>query len=233
VDQNVKAAAAVITTLLLGQSSARAERDLAFEESLGSAEPTPGPVGPDPERPQLIKRDRTTRPLVGALSAGFGVVSLVAGGAVYVARQNYRLELRPSVGPDVIDGWEARGSWALGLAGFGAANLIAAEYLLLPDSSDVPTLAWIGGVAGLGVAAVGVGFWLGGTHCMPIPAQPGTEIPRDCLSGVADATFGPLLVMGAVPLMNLPLVFLLRKAFEGAPESLTFTGTGVGWTGRF
>lgn len=224
--------AAAITALLLCTSTARAERDLAFEASLGSAEPTPAPVGPDPERPQLITRDRTTRPLVGALSAGFGAVSLVAGWTVYVARQNYRLELRPSVGPDVIDGWETRGSWALGLGGFGAANLVAAEYLLLPESSGVPTLAWIGGVAGLGVAAVGVGFWLGGTHCPPIPAQPGTEIPLDCLSGVADTTFGPLLVMSSVPLLNLPLVYLLRRAFD-VPESLTFNGAGLEWTGRF
>jgi len=224
---------AIITALLLIASPARAERDPAFEAGLvavrGPSEPLPGHV---PEHPQLVEHDRTTRPLVGALSAGFGTVSLVAGWAVYVARQSYRLELRPSVGADVIDGWETRGMWSMTLGGFGAANLVAAEYLLLPESRSVPTLAWIGGVAGLGLAAVGVGFWAGGTHCTPIAIQPGTVIPRDCMSGVADATFGPMLMMSAGPLINLPLVYLLRRAFD-VPESLTFNGAGLEWTGRF
>lgn len=224
----------IVATLLAMASVAHAERDPAFEAGLVAVgvgnEPLPGPMY---ERPQLVTKDTTTRPTIGAVSTGLGVLSLTAGWVMYVARQEYRLELRGVVGQDVIDGWESRGTWSLWLTGFGAANIVAAEYLLLPESQSVPFLAWIGGVAGIATAAVGAGYLAGGTHCAPLAVRPGADIPLACLNGRADTMFGVELLLSSAPLLNLPLTYLLRRAFAGAPESLTFTGTGLVWKARF
>lgn len=225
--------AAAMAAVLVTQT-AYADRDPAFEEGLVEVSIQGNEVMPGPSytRPQLVYKDTTTGNTVGTIAAIGGTLSLAAGWVIYVARQNYRLTPRFELG-DAPDTWRAQGMWAMSLAGFGAANLVASEYLLLPESRSVPTLAIIGGAAGVAVAAVGVGFMVGGTTCGPLAYQPGSEFPVACMSGTADAIFGPLLLMTAAPLLNWPLTYLLRAAFGGKPESLTFTPRGVHFSTRF
>jgi hypothetical protein len=184
-------------------------------------------------RPQLVHHDHTTGPVIGASAAVVGGLSLVAAWSLYVARQNYRLRPWRELSDGTVSSWETQGAWSFWLGVGASASISASEYLLLPESRDVPTLAWFAGGGGLVLAAVGVGFAVGGTHCGPQVVKPGADLVLACGSGTADSLFGPLLLLTAAPLVNLPLVYLFRSVFAGAPESLSVGPRGVSMTVRF
>jgi hypothetical protein len=214
---------------------ARADRDRDFEARLAPIDvqgvaPLPGPSY---VRPQLVDPPSRAPKILGATLAITGGVTLVAGWVMYITRQSHRLELRYAVDAEALDGWEERGAWAWWLTAGASSAFVASEYLLLPESADVPTWSWIGGAAGLATAAVGLGFAAGGTHCAPVAIRPGAAIPRDCLSGTSDALFGQMLLLSAVPLLNLPLTYLLRSVFKTEQESLTMGPGGVSLKMRF
>lgn len=223
-----------IATLLLASTTAYAQEDdpeqgLVEGHLIGGEATQAAPV----IRPQLVTHDRTTPAIIGGISAAVGGMGLIASFVVYAARQNYRLRPWRSISDSTISSWETQGAVSLWM-GVGASGLlITSEYLLLPESLDTPTLAWFAGAAGVGVAAVGLGFWVGGTHCGPQASSPGADLILACSAGTADAEFGPLLIASAMPLINIPLVYLLRKAFAGAPESLSIGPGGVNFSGRF
>jgi hypothetical protein len=221
-----------ILALLLTASSASAQEDdgIVWTEArlVGETNPTPIPIS----RPQLVHHSDWQTPL-GATFAVAGAVLWVAGGAIYVARQNYRLRPWLSVDSGTMSAWETQGAFAFWMTAGGASLLVASEYLLLPESREVPMLAWLSGAAGLGVAAVGIGFSVGGTHCAPQALTPGANIYQACLHGTSDSLFGPMLMLTAAPLLNVPITYLLRKAFAGAPEALSFGPGGVTFSGRF
>jgi hypothetical protein len=206
--------------------AASAQRDPGFEAGLSIVssgdERVPIQEASGFGRNKVVKRDTRTPKIVGASLAIAGGVSLVGAWATYVARQNYRLRSRRSLPADDIASWESQGAWAFWLGMGGAAALVGSEYVLLPEAKDVPTLAWIGGLAGLVTGAVGAGFFIGGTQCAPLAVRPGAVIPKACLSGTADDVFGLLLIQTSLPLLNLPLTYLLRSAFATEPEPLTF-----------
>jgi hypothetical protein len=119
-----------------------------------------------------------------------------------------------------LDEWEGLGAWSLWLGVGGATAVVAGEYLVLPEANGVPTLAWIAGAAGLGVAAIGAGFWGGGTHCAPSPVRPGVIFQQACTAGTSDLIFGPLLMLTSAGLLNIPVTYLVRDAFY-TPEPLS------------
>lgn len=225
---------AAIVAALFVTSTAYADRDPAFEEGLVEVAVQGDQVMPGPQyaRPQLVYKDTTTAKTIGTIAAVGGGLSLVAGWTLYAVRQNFRLEPRFTVTPDVVSSWETLGAWSMSLTGFGAANIVYSEFALLPESRSITTLAWIGGVAGVGVAAVGVGFLAGGSACSPVAYQPGAEVPLSCLSGTADRLFGWQLLMSSAVLLNLPLVYALRNAFRST-DSLTLGPGGIEYTARF
>lgn len=194
---------------------------------------SPDTVASEPLRPQLVYHDHTTRTVIGGVTAVVGGISLIGAWPTYVARQNFRLRPWLSLSNDTVDNWSSMGAAAFWMGAGGAALLVTSEYLLLPESRDVPTLGWVAGVVGLGVAAVGVGFALGGQSCPPIALRPGADFPLACDSGTADGIFGSLLIFTAVPLISVPIVYLTRRLFAGAPESLSVGPRGVSWSGRF
>jgi hypothetical protein len=180
-----------------------------------------------PLRPQLVQHDRMTPVVAGVTASVLGIGSLVSSWAVYIGRQNYRQRPWSRVDARVMDSWETQGAWAFWLGAGSATFLITAEYLLLPEERGVPTLAWLAGGAGLLTAALGVAYSVGGAHCGPQPSESGASIVRECLSGTSDALFGPLLLWAASPLLNVPITYLLRSLFAGAPEPLSFTPTSI------
>lgn len=184
-------------------------------------------------RPQLVHHDHTTPIVIGASAAVLGGVGLVAGWSVYFARQAYRMRPWYSLSDETVGSWTEMGGFSFWFTASSSALLVTSEYLLLPESRDVPTLAWIAGGVGLGVAAVGLGFAVGGTHCGPQQIKPGADLLLACDSVTSDATFGPMLAFTALPLINVPLVYLFRRLFAGAPESLSVGPRGVSWSGRF
>jgi hypothetical protein len=227
----MKFIATTIVCLLL-VSVARADRDPEFEAGLSSI-PIQGDQvlpGPSYQRNQLIRKDTTTAKTVGTAAAIIGSLSLVGGWVVYAASQNYRLQVRTELG-DAVSSWETQRRWSLTLTGFGAANLVTAEAFLL-SGSNPPLLAWIGAAVGVGAAAVGAGFLIGGQHCSPLAYAPGAAWPIACQSGTADATFGPLIILSALPLIALPITYAVRGLFAET-QSLTFNGTSLQWNGVF
>lgn len=225
---------AVIAALLLTASSAFAqdddpERGLVEGHLVGDQSPTAAPV----LRPQLVHHDHTTPIVIGASLTIAGTLSLIGGWSLYVARQNFRERYWSTLSDDTIGTWRDLGAWSFWMTGAGASMLVAGEYLLLPESRDVPVLAWLAGAGGVTLAAVGIGFAAGGQHCGPQKVSPGADLLLACDSGTADALFGPALILSSLALVNVPLVYLLRKAFAGAPESLSFGPGSVSLTGRF
>lgn len=184
-------------------------------------------------RPQLVRRDHTTGTVIGASAAVIGGVGLVSAWALYIARANFRLTPRAVVTASTMREWTSQGAWSFWI-GAGSSSLIAAsEYLLLPESDSVPFLGWFAGGSGLVLAAVGVGYAVGGTHCAPTAVRPGADILLACSSMSSDAMFGSLLLVTAAPLMAVPITYLLRKAFAGAPDSLSIGPGSLQVSGRF
>lgn len=222
-----------IAAFLLAPMSAAAQED--WEAGLTEARLVgdTDPVAPAVHRPQL-KAPASKAPVVIGVSAAIGGgIGLVASWAMYIARQNYRQRTWLTVSDSTVSEWEGQGEASLWLGVGGSALLVTSEYLLLPESRDVPGFAWISGAVGLGVAAVGVGFAVGGSHCGPQALTPGALLHTACMSGTADALFGTLLMLTAAPFLNVPVTYLLRKAFAGAPESLSFGPGSVQLRGRF
>jgi hypothetical protein len=222
-----------LATLLLSTSAFAQESDpemgLTIGRLEGDASPTPAAV----ERPQLVHRNRTLPVVVGGVSLGLGALSLVGSWSVYFARQSYRMRAWPSLTNSVVDNWSRQGAWSLWL-GVGAAGLlVTSEYMLLPDSREVPMVAWLVGVAGVAVAAVGIGFVVGGEACPPQEVRPGANLRLACTAATSDALFGHLLGLSSVALINAPVTYLVRSLFRGAPESLSFGVGNVQLSGRF
>lgn len=190
-------------------------------------------VASEPIRPQLVHHDRTTPVVFGASATVIGGIGLVTSFALYIARANYRLRPRSTVDAHTIDSWSTMGAFSFWIGTGSSVLLITSEYALLPESDSTPALAWFAGGGGLILAAVGVGYAVGGTHCAPTATRPGADILLACSSGSADALFGSLLLVSSAPLLNVPLTYLFRKAFAGAPESLSIGPGNVSIGGRF
>lgn len=223
----------IIAALLLISSVASAQDDP--EAGLVDAVLTGDTATHEAEliRPQLVRRDHTSAVVIGASSAVIGGIGLVVSWSVYAARQSYRLTPRSVVSRDTVDNWTRQGAWSFWVGAGSSALIVASEYLLLPESDSVPTLAWFAGGGGLILAAVGVGYAVGGTHCAPTAVRPGADILLACSSGAADALLGPMLIISSTVLLNVPLTYLFRKAFAGAPESLSIGPGNVSLGGRF
>jgi hypothetical protein len=212
---------AVITALLLSASIVGAQdEDGLFEARLRGPDPSVAPAANPILRPQLRPNHDRAWKVAGAVTLGAGALAIASSWVLYVARQNYRLTPRMDVTRANLDEWEGLGAWSLWLGVGGATAVVAGEYLVLPEANGVPTLAWIAGAAGLGVAAIGAGFWGGGTHCAPSPVRPGVIFQQACTAGTSDLIFGPLLMLTSAGLLNIPVTYLVRDAFY-TPEPLS------------
>ncbi|HET8939064.1 MAG TPA: hypothetical protein VFN67_36720 [Polyangiales bacterium] len=193
----------------------------------GVSEGRPEARAKDQSEKPTAARNSLTEPVVGAALGVLGVGGLVTGWALYVERQNYRLEARPEITGDVLRSFRERGSWMLGITGAATAGLVATEYLLLPRSDDVPVLAWIAGGAGVVAAAVGVAYSASSTPCEPMALPFGAHISKACYSRTSDALFGPMLMLSSLPLLNVPLIYMLRGWLGGSSTQAALTSTGL------
>jgi len=160
--------------------------------------PAPGPATPTDQ--QLLPGV-----VLGTLGAG----GMVTGWALYALRQDIRR--RPLGGTPELDAFahfRARGAVLLAVGSAGALVFALSEYFWLPDRRAIPAWAWVVGGLGTATGLTGLGFALFGTHCGPRLDQ--TLFPSTCSRFTADATFGPLLAMHALPLLGVPLAYALR-----------------------
>jgi hypothetical protein len=61
----------------------------------------------------------------------------------------------------------------------------------------------------------------------------GERTSRACYARTSDGLLGPMLMLSSVPLLNVPLVYLLRGWLHTPDHVLTLTPTGPSFRGRF
>jgi hypothetical protein len=175
------------------------------------------------------------RVALGVVLAVAGVGALSTSWAFYATRLSLRS--RPyiaGVDYDTARRFDSLGVGVLIAGAGGAALITGSEWLLVPGNNRIPTVAWVVGGAGVALAATGLGFVVVGTHCRPHVIE-AADSRRSCGSFVADSSFGPLLALHALPLLNLPLEYAVRRWLGSDDIEISFDGTRglVSWAGVF
>ena len=99
----------------------------------------------------------------------------------------------------------------------GLAALSASLPFWLPSDEAVPIWAWIAGGAGLTIAAAG--FWLWSGH---------NSLDEDTNQLSVRVPLGPLVAMHAIPFVSVPIVYLMREAFDTESNHLSAFVTSEG-----
>jgi hypothetical protein len=168
------------------------------------------------------------------LGLSLGVVG-VAGLSVSWGMYAKRLSLRThsyvgQIDRGTLHQFDDAATWLGGAGAIGDAFIIGAESFLLPEAQDtVPTAAWIVGGAGAALALTGVGFAVFGEHCRPRLA---TAL-APCTGFAADSTFGPLLVLHAIPFLSAPITYALREWLTPRRMEIGFDGRMLAVAGSF
>jgi hypothetical protein len=122
----------------------------------------------------------------------------------------------------------------LAVAAGGAAVMTTSLPWLLPRERATPTWAWIAGGVGAGAAIAGSALLISGGTCSEF------DLNGRCTDILATTRFGGLLLVGALPLLSVPLVYLLRGGpHQGDTDSVSlqpsFGGQGgqLTWRGQF
>jgi hypothetical protein len=147
--------------------------------------------------------------VLGMITCGVGVASLATSWALFVERRAFRLQNWPTVTANDERAYARRGTWTVASLLLGASALAVSPYFLLQQTESVPTYAWILGSVGLAAAAVGIGAWITDEHCGPEVVLP---LRQPCRSVRADSLFGIEVALTALPLITLPLNYVLRGA---------------------
>jgi hypothetical protein len=159
------------------------------------------------------ERPSGREPLLGIPLAVAGGGGLIAGWVLYQGRQDVRRPLYAS-GLTLAqrDTFANRGTLSLLVTSLGATAFTLSDYFWLPNTTSaprVPVWAWGVGAAGAAVGLTGVGFAVFGDHC-------DIADPRVlCQTFTADSDFGPTLLMNGLPLLGVPLTYLVREALAG------------------
>lgn len=199
----------------------------------------PGPrTGLGPQDARRWERDGEQDLAIGATLGVLGVGGIATSWVLLSQRQTLRRVgfSRLDYGP--LDTYEERGTWALLSGGLGSGLLTASEFFWLPlmrRASPVPVWAWIAGGVGVAAAVGGLGLTLG-KHCGPQLIDPRVHRAAGCGSPADDSTFGPLLMMQAVPLLTVPVVYALRRnsrTHTSIQASLRGDGGGLMVRGHF
>jgi hypothetical protein len=211
---------------------------VAREVEVGEGGPS-AEVSPSDRRPrgQFIS---------GVTLAGVGAASLITGYAL--------LGPRASVAEDWVSGldatgmsdtstqqkWLSMGTGIIATSSIGAAALVAALPLALPERTKTPWWAWLSG--GLGVGAVlASGYFASTVNDQPNPntaCSSNSVSPVDaraCVRRAERTSLAVLLGVTAAPLLTMPLVYLIRpneKSVAANVEVLR-AGATVRFSGRF
>jgi hypothetical protein len=210
--------------------------ELDETSSVAGAVPTYQNKRPARSAPGVIDsegRRSLVQPVIGSALGVLGVAGLITSWALYAERQAYRREARPAISDEVAQGFDARGTRMLAIGGTAAAGLVAAEYLVLPRADGVPLAAWLVGTAGGATAALGLAYALGGDACEPMAITVGERTSRACYAPTSDAMFGPILMLSSVPLLNVPLVYLMRGWLGSSAGAVSLTPSGFAVRGNF
>jgi hypothetical protein len=162
-------------------------------------------------KPEPRARAGRTPPgqIAGYVSAGVGAAASLAGWILYAHHANLQSDYVDALNagtPERFDAYRAAADFdavpsvVLGL-GSGALALGAPGYL--PEQPGVPWWAWVSGVAGLGLAGVGLKLALDAGSCLEDPLGRCTD------PGLATRV-GTLLLLQSMPFVSLPLTYGVR-----------------------
>jgi hypothetical protein len=122
----------------------------------------------------------------------------------------------------------------LALAASGTAVLTTSLPWLLPRADRVPTWAWVVGGAGAGGAIAGTVLLINGGNCGEF------DLNGRCTDILATTRLGGLLLVGSLPWLSVPVVYLLRgspQQSDTSSVSLQPAARGPGaqfmWRGQF
>ncbi|MEM7135825.1 MAG: PEGA domain-containing protein [Myxococcota bacterium] len=207
-------AAEATTALLAGEcKDFTSEPPVAIDCRTGEAATTSISVGTGSN----LRKSRRVRPprpqfIAGVTLAASGTTSLLTGYALLAAR-------RPA-GNDWASGgnnlnaqdkWLGIGTGLIVTGTIGGGLLVAAMPVLLPYERKTPWWAWIHGALGIAAAT---GAVVSGVTAAPKPPEScttGGPDPRLCVERGRDTDRAVLLSATAVPLLTVPLVYLLRR----------------------
>ncbi len=205
---------AAVASLARGQSEDRTgERVVPLARWRGGATEADAPETAAPSASGWGRADWEIG--LGAAAGAVAIAGLAAGFAL--ADDGYRLGLASSAYPlsDPMylrsrDTWQAQRStsWALSMSG-GALGVLAVV-LAMEREASVPWWSWAVGGVGLGAAVTGAVLTATATECGTAqPAQP-------CIAGAQQRDFGVSALGLSLPLLAVPLTFLLRDATGSA-----------------
>jgi len=177
------------------------------EPALGQVVAQPQAAEPARAPTSVPAAGSTQQVVAGVALAVVGAGGLGAGWVFYALRQDTRRQVYSSgaIPTASVDAFRGRGYLALASVGLGASLLAVSDYFWLPNEVGVPAWAW--SVGGLGAAAGLVGLGVG----LLSPQCDVADTKVKCQSFTADAIFGPLLAIHALPLLAVPLVYALRN----------------------
>jgi hypothetical protein len=187
--------------------------ELDAEPVQAPAEAAPAARAADPDEQALVP---------GIVLAALGAGGLVTSWVLYAQKQTLRIQGYPDteeLPSSLVSDYQNRGVVVLSIAGASSLVLSVADYFWLPNDASVPALAWVAGGIGTAIGLTGLGFYIWGTHCERYTA--GAETPVACGNFSADAIFGPLLAMHGLPLIAVPLSYVLRAALRPSGVELS------------
>jgi hypothetical protein len=217
-----------------------------------SAKPAVLPCGRDESSAMAMTPTASDRPegrrprgqfIAGITLASAGIAGLATGYALLIPRSSAAEEWVVSVDGGA-EGRSSQQKWfdlrggIIASASVGAAALVTAMPLALPERNKTPWWAWMSGGAGLGLAAFSVAWGVtaeadpsGGCSTPTLD----TTVTRACVKRGEQTSLALLTGLTAAPLITMPLVYLFRPSRVALQPRVEVgrSGAYLGLSGRF
>jgi hypothetical protein len=198
-----------------------------------------------PEAPDVWPAHRRPRGqfVAGLTLVGVGVAGLTTGYVLLVPRSDAAVDWINEVDAGSQDTtaqqkwFDLRGA-IIASGSIGAAALVTAMPLALPERDKTPWWAWVSGGVGLGLAgfsiAWGVTAEAAPSNSCSAPNLNSTDV-RSCVSREKQTSVALLTGLTAAPLITMPLVYLLRPTPAKLEPQIEVGRSGAyfGLRGRF
>jgi hypothetical protein len=125
--------------------------------------------------------------------------------------------------------WYNLGNGIVATSSAGAAVLVTAMPLALPNRAKTPWWAWLSGGLGVGLAAFSIAYGVTaepepGTSCSDLITD--VEEARTCVKRGERITLAVLTGVTAAPLLTIPLVYLFRPSDANITPTVEVSRSG-------
>jgi hypothetical protein len=198
-----------VASLLAGEcKSFEGESPVRIDCVTGEADE---PVAVAPSGKRSPARPPRGQYLSGVTLASIGTASMLTAYSLAIARRSAGDKWLSSPNDlDVQRTWLNLGNGVLITGATGAALLTAAMPLALPYERKTPWWAWLSGGVGFAAAAASIASAATAAPKSPRSCSVNGPDPSPCVARHRDTDRAFILGMTAVPLLTMPLVYLLR-----------------------